>query len=247
MDWSFQLYSARNTPTDEALKIIGDAGYTQVEAIGDNFADAGGFQKSLADNGLSVPSLHVNLGPLREESDAMMARAKDIGATHIVCPYLDETERPVSADGWSALARELGVMAKVWNENGFTFAYHNHDFEFIALGDGTVPMQTILDEAPDMQWEIDVAWIVRADADPSPWITKHASRISAVHLKDIAPQGECIDEDGWADFGHGKVAWKSLMPLLLNTGAAHYIVEHDNPNDLVRFAKRSIDSARQFV
>ena len=40
MDWSFQLYSARNTEIGEALKIISRAGFTQVEAYGDNFVDA---------------------------------------------------------------------------------------------------------------------------------------------------------------------------------------------------------------
>ena len=247
MDWSFQLYSARNTEIGEALKIISDAGFASVEAYGDNFVDADGFRDALKTYGLSVPSMHVNLGPLRDSSDAMLTRAKDFAVKHIVCPYLDPEERPASKAEWTALAQELTVLAKPWIDNGYTFAWHNHDFEFQALSDGTVPMQVILDEAKDIQWEIDVAWIVRAAADPMPWIEKYGSRISAVHLKDIAPAGECSDEDGWADFGHGVVDWKAAMPALLKTGAAHYAVEHDNPNDLERFATRSIASARQFA
>ena len=247
MDWMFQLYSARNTDIGDALKIISSAGYTQVEAYGESFVDADAFMELLKSNGLSVPSMHINLGPLRDASDAMLARAKQFATSHIVCPYLAPEERPDSTAGWKALAQELSALAKPWIDNGRTFAWHNHDFEFEALADGTVPMQVILDEAPDIQWEIDVAWIARAAADPMPWIKKYGSRISAVHLKDIAPVGECVDEDGWADFGHGTVDWKALMPALLKTGATHYAVEHDNPNDLERFAKRSIASARQFA
>jgi len=247
MDWMFQLYSARNTELGDALKIISDAGYTQVEAFGGNFEDADTFKQLLNAHGLSLPSMHINIEPLRQEHDAMMSRAKDFGTKHIVCPYLAPEERPTSAADWSALAKEINALAAPWIDNGFTFAWHNHDFEMLALGDGAVPMQIILDEAPSVQWEIDVAWIARAGVDPLPWVEKNLARVSAVHLKDIAPAGQCEDEDGWADFGHGTVNWSALMPVLLNSDIAYYAVEHDNPNDLTRFAQRSISSARQFV
>ena len=44
-----------------------------------------------------------------------------------------------------------------------------------------------------------MAWIVRGGADPFEWIKRYADRIASVHIKDIAPAGECEDEDGWAD------------------------------------------------
>lgn len=246
MTWNFQLYSARNTPIDETLKIVADAGYTGVEAYRDNFLEPAVFRSALDKHGLQVPSMHINLPPLREDPAGMMRRARHYGSHHVVCPYLDEDIRPVDAAGWQTLIAELSDHAKRWRDAGYTFAWHNHDFEFQALDNGAIPMNLIMENAPELQWEIDVAWIVRAGADPAPWITEHASRISAVHLKDVAMAGECVDEDGWADLGYGRVPWTSLTPLLASTATTLYILEHDNPSDLQRFATRSIATASSY-
>ena len=62
-------------------------------------------------------------------------------------------------------------------------------------------------------------------------------RITAVHVKDIAPAGENADEDGWADVGQGTVDWKGLMAALKEqTKAKYFVMEHDNPKDDKRFA-----------
>ena len=57
MDWSFQLYSARNTEIGEALKIISDVGFTSVEAYGDNFVDADGF-RAVSYTHLTLPTIY---------------------------------------------------------------------------------------------------------------------------------------------------------------------------------------------
>ena len=64
-------------------------------------------------------------------------------------------------------------------------------------------------------------------------------RIKAVHIKDVAPRGTNLDEDGWADVGFGIIDWHRLLPALRATNAESFIVEHDNPKDFLRFARRS--------
>src|SRR5690606_11535324 len=100
-----------------------------------------------------------------------------------------------------------------------------------------VPMQAILDGGPDLEWEADIAWIVRGGGDPFEWLEKHAQRITAAHVKDIAPEGEKLDEDGWADPGSGMLDWAALYKMLENTRARLFVMEHDNPSDDERFAK----------
>jgi len=75
------------------------------------------------------------------------------------------------------------------------------------------------------------------------WITEFGPRITAVHVKDIAPAGENASEDGWADVGQGAVDWKRLMTALRSTPARNYIMEHDNPSNDRRFAERSLAAA----
>jgi sugar phosphate isomerase/epimerase len=105
------------------------------------------------------------------------------------------------------------------------------------LPDGTIPMDLILAAAPDLLWEADIGWIVRAGGDPLPWLERYRDRIKAVHIKDVAPSGKNKEEDGWADVGNGEIDWKRLVPALRS--AEIMIVEHDNPGDFERFARRS--------
>ncbi len=74
----------------------------------------------------------------------------------------------------------------------------------------------------------------------------HGSRITAVHVKDIAPSGQNTNEDGWADVGYGTVDWKALTKMLKGTPASYFIMEHDNPSDDERFARRSIATLKAF-
>ena len=107
-------------------------------------------------------------------------------------------------------------------------------------------MEQILSGGPDLSWEADIAWVIRGNADPFPWIEKYGKRITAVHVKDIAPAGENTDEDGWSDVGHGTVAWGKLVAALKGTAVRHYVVEHDNPKDLARLVSRSIASFNSY-
>ena len=64
-------------------------------------------------------------------------------------------------------------------------------------------------------------------------------KVKAVHVKDIAPAGTCLDEDGWADPGHGVLDWSMLLPVLKEIGVTQFVAEHDKPNDVARFARRA--------
>ena len=64
----------------------------------------------------------------------------------------------------------------------------------------------------------------------------------ALHIKDLAPKGQNADEDGQADVGHGVLDWKKLMPAINAPGVRYLVIEHDNPNDYERFARRSFET-----
>lgn len=248
MNWSFQLYSARNfQPWDKVLQFLGQVGYKEVEGFGGVYADPAAFRKELDRNGLAMPSGHFPIDQLESDFDGAAKVASTLGVKLIACPFLMPDQRPSDAAGWKAFGERLGKVGEKARKAGFDFAWHNHDFEFKALPDGSLPQKHILDAAPDIGWEIDVAWVIRGGADPLKWIGDYAKRIKAVHVKDIAPAGENADEDGWADVGHGTVDWKSLVGTLREKSSAMtYIMEHDKPSDYQRFAKRSFDTVSHF-
>jgi sugar phosphate isomerase/epimerase len=246
--WSFQLYSARNfQPWDKVLQTIGQVGYKQVEGFGGVYGDPAAFRKELDKNGLAMASGHFAIDLLENDFDSAARTAETLGVKLIACPFLMPDARPNDAAGWKSFGERLGTVGEKAKKAGFGFAWHNHAFEFEKLADGSVPQTHILDAAPDIGWEIDVAWVIRGNADPLQWIDKYGKRISAVHVKDIAPAGQNANEDGWADVGHGTVDWKGLIKALREkTPAKIFVMEHDNPSDYQRFARHSFDTVSHF-
>jgi len=248
MDWSFQLYSARNyQPWSTVVKTLGRLGYTQVEGFGPVYENPARFRAELDASGLAMPSGHFSIDALENDFATVKSTASTMGMKLIVCPYLVAEQRPSDRAGWSAFGSRLAEAGKRVNDAGYGFAWHNHDFEFAKLPDGTTPLQHIMDAAPDMGLEFDVAWCVRGGDVPWPAIDTYGPRILAVHVKDIAKPGENLDEDGWADIGYGTIDWKTLVTTLkAKTPAKYFIIEQDNPNDFERFAKRSLETVKGF-
>ncbi len=248
----FQLYSARNfPPLSDMLKKLAAAGYAHVEGFGGIYATMDeaalkGLRADLDANGLTMPTGHFGLDMLENDREQSLKIAKTLGIQAIYCPYLLPDQRPSDAAGWFAFGKRLQEAGKPYRDAGISFGWHNHDFEFATLEDGSTPQEQILAGGPDLGWEADIAWIIRGNADPLAWIESYGKRITAVHVKDIAPAGENKDEDGWSDVGHGTVDWKALIAALQNTAVKYYVVEHDNPSDADRLITRSIASFNSY-
>ena len=244
---SFQLYSARNYPSfEEFLGKLSALGYRQVEGYGGLYADATGLAASLKKHGLSMPTGHFGLDQLRD-TDSALKIAETLGVKRIYCPHIGIEGRSADESKWIELGETLASLGEIYNKAGYGFGWHNHDFEFVPTTSGRTPMEIILETAPDIEWEADIAWIARGKADPEAWFDRYGDRITAVHVKDIARAGECLDEDGWADVGHGVLDWNNLITKVTSkTKAQYFVAEHDKPSDAVRFAERSIATAKNW-
>ena len=244
---SYQLYSSRDFgPLPETLRMLGELGYGEVEGYGGLFADPSkldGLEADLEKNGLVMGSAHVGLVQLENDPQKIVEIARRLNIRSIFVPAIPPEEREKDADGWAALGRRLVEAGKPFRDAGLTFGWHNHAFEFAPLGGTDKPLDLLLGEN-DLALELDVAWVVKGGEDPMVWIDRHADRITAVHVKDIARAGEAADEDGWADPGHGTMDWPALAARLSTLGLDHWVMEHDKPNDDTRFARRAIETAR---
>lgn len=247
-DFSYQLYSSRNfPPLADTLKMLKSLGYTSVEGYGALYADEGKvaeLKEHLGASGLTMPSGHFGLDMLESEPERVLAIARALGIETIYVPYLVPDQRPETGAGYVAFGKRLQEAGQPYRDAGLGFGWHNHAFEFEKLADGSIPQVAIFEGGPDLEWEADLAWVIKGGADPLDWIKTFGKRLTAVHLKDIAPEGENKDEDGWADLGQGTVDWKGLTAALKRTGVRYFVVEHDNPKDHERFASRSIAAAQ---
>jgi sugar phosphate isomerase/epimerase len=236
---SFQLYSSRNFPPLETqLATLAAIGYRQVEPYGGLYDDPGRLADALAHAGLTAPSGHVALAAVRDAPDRVAAIAQRIGMRYVVVPYLAADERPADSEGWRQIGATLNRLAEDYADRGLVLAWHNHDFEFAPLADGGVPMSLLLDAAPEVALELDLAWAVKGGVDPVEWLQRYRGRVIACHIKDIAVE-DTDEEDGWADVGHGRLDWAVLAPAAVDAGAELLVVEHDAPSDFERCARRS--------
>ncbi|MGL4415431.1 sugar phosphate isomerase/epimerase family protein [Roseinatronobacter monicus] len=240
---SYQLYCSRNfPPLSDTLAMLADAGFKTVEGYGALFAgldDLGMLKAELDRYGLAMTSGHFALQMVQDDPDRVKMIARTLGIEAVFVPHLAAEDRPGDAAGWAEFGRTLAEAGKPLRDAGLDFGWHNHEFEFAAVNGAEQPLDLILEADDTLSLEFDVAWAVRASEDPMHWIKRYGDRITAAHVKDIAPAGTATDEDGWADPGHGTMDWAGLYAALLHAGCKRFVLEHDNPKDHARFARRS--------
>ncbi|WP_136685447.1 sugar phosphate isomerase/epimerase family protein [Falsirhodobacter xinxiangensis] len=229
-----QLYTLRDFGTlEEQLAAVQEAGITAVETVGTQKVSAEELKGLLDKHGIEAISTHAQLADLRSDLDSVIEFNKAIGNSYITVPYLQEEDRPTDAAGWQALGEELGQISEKIEAEGMTLAYHNHAFEIVDF-DGKTALEIMLDAAgPEVEAELDLAWVARAGFDPAEYLARFDGRVFAIHAKDNAPEGEAEDEKGFAALGEGVLDWDAILPAAEEAGVTWYIIEHDLPKDAV--------------
>jgi sugar phosphate isomerase/epimerase len=239
---SIQLWSLRGLGEIEAqLSVAAEAGFSIVETIGGHLHDPARLNRALAANGLAAPSSHVSIGDLRTDSDRVIAAAKEVGVRELFMPAYPDNERGTVAADWRARGAELGALADKFAAEGLALGYHNHFWEFDLADDGRLAIESFFDGAQGtaLRWQADIAWIARGGQEPLTWLERYRDILVSAHVKDQAPEGQKLDEDGWCDVGTGILDWTRLWPEARARGAGLMVLEHDNPADPAAFARNS--------
>jgi sugar phosphate isomerase/epimerase len=167
--------------------------------------------------------------------------SKLLGLHQVFMPAHPPEERTAVAADWDERGRELGKLARWMRSQGVRLGYHNHNWEFAPLPDGSLPFEHLFANSGDSLFlELDLAWVVRAGASPSVWLKKYADKLLAVHVKDVVPEGQNADQAGWADVGSGMIDWVRYHRESLAAGAKWLVVEHDKPLDAAASVQASL-------
>lgn len=235
---SLQLYSLRAYgDLGKALDVARDAGLTKVEIGEAHLADPGTTRALLEARGLEAPSAHVSPRSLRRRLDRVATAAGVVGVTELI---VSAEQRVQSGEGWTTTGRELAALAARLADHGIGLGYHNHDWELRILPDGRMPLVILLETAAGVGWQVDLGWLARAGAEADPWLDRYGDRLTSVHVKDLAPAGRNLDEDGWCAVGAGTLDWHHLLTRCLRTPARWFIMEHDRPADPRAFVEQSV-------
>lgn len=238
---ALQLYSVRAAGDFKArLQLAKACGYAHVETEVTYGLSAEEFANLLQENALHLASMHVEMQDLRLRMPLLLDALQRCSCKTLIMPWIEEDERPKNTEEWLALAKELNEFALQLAKQGIQLAYHNHAFEFEKLSEKLSHEQHILsfllDHAPALTWQADVAWVYRAGEDGQAWLNRYATRLCSVHVKDLAKQGSNPDENDWANLGEGYIDWPPILQSLQGLVSC-YIVEHDQPKDAKKMAQ----------
>lgn len=239
-----QLYTLRNQIKEDVagtLKAVADAGYRQVEPYG--FPNAGDMIAAAKDNGMKVNSSHFAWESVTQPDKEgvppfaeILSGAKDAGLTHLVIPYVHAHNRE-NLDGYRVLAERMNKAAVEAKGAGIQLAYHNHAFEFQPMEGGKSGYDVFVEEfAPEMQFEVDVFWVVVGGKDPSALIRSLKGRVSQLHLKDLAkgttvPNYGKLPNEAFKELGNGMIPMEPIIEAAADAGVAHCHVEQDQSPD----------------
>ena len=233
---SFQLYSSRLEPSiDAQLESLAGIGFLAIESYGGAYGDdVAGFRQKLDRVGLACPTAHIPLNRLEEDLGGAIAEAEMLGAATIIAPNLLAQRRPTTAAGWREVARGLDRHAATLRQRGLKLAWHNHDFEYMTLQDGSRPIDHLM-MAPDLLFQADIGMMARAGVRPEVELKRFGDRLHSVHVKDLAAKGD------WTDVGAGTLDWPAIWPTIGESAAEILVLEHDDPGDWRQFARNSFE------
>jgi sugar phosphate isomerase/epimerase len=248
-----QLYTLRNQIGKDAagtLKQVAEAGYKQVELYG--FPNADAMVKGAKDAGLAIHSAHFDWECVVSPKDAAMSdfaklldKAKEIGLSHLVIPYLADRDRK-KLDDYKRVAANANQAAAMAKKAEIQLAYHNHNFEFEPKEGGKTGYDVFVsDFSEDMMFEIDVFWVKAAGVDPVELIKKLKGRVSQLHLKDLKeglalPTFGGLPEDAFQELGDGIIPMEPILVAAKDAGVVHCHVEQDQSPDAIASIRQSL-------
>ena len=227
MQLAVQLYTLRHRLEEDlegTLAQLAEAGTSEVELAGFYGRTPAEMRRLLDAAGLKAVSGHVPIEGWEEAPDRVVAAAETLGCDTLVVPWVPPPETAAEAD--AVVERVAGARAVAEGAN-LTFAYHNHDFEFRTLDDGTDLWSRLA--AAQMPHQPDVGWLMVAGRDPVATIDELAGRCPTVHAKDVRRKADGTWEDVIA--GDGEIDWPGVVAAAIAAGATRIVVELDNPSE----------------
>ncbi|SDD17173.1 Sugar phosphate isomerase/epimerase [Algoriphagus faecimaris] len=248
------LYTVRDAMAEDpkaTLQKVADAGYAYVEAAG--YADGqfygmepAEFKSYLESLGLAPKSTHMG-GVNLENADEQIAATKAAGFEYFVIPVPPMGMFTFGPDGMGMkgtkeeLVNILTTLGEKCTAAGLKLLYHNHDFEFKPMEDGTILTDYILEntDPAHVNYQMDLFWVTKAGADPLAYFEKYPGRFKAWHVKDMN------DEGNFAPVGTGNIDFARILAEKDKSGMAYYLVEQDqtfglDPMEAIKISHQGI-------
>src|SRR6478735_620681 len=236
-----QLYSLRNqfkTDVPGTLAKIKSWGITEIEGGGTYGLPMDDYKKMLANNNLKMVSVGADFNTLATNPQAAVDEAKAFGATYIMCAWVPHNGTDFSIADIQKAITVFNTAGKLIHDNGLTFCYHPHGYEFRPYENGTLFDYLVKNTNPEyVNFEMDVFWVKHPGQDPVALLQKYPKRFLMLHLTD-RQHGTEGNQNGTADhhtnvvLGKGDVNIAAVMKEAKKIGIKHYFIEDESPRSV---------------
>jgi sugar phosphate isomerase/epimerase len=236
-----QLYSLRDTFSKNVpfgLQIVRSFGFQEVELAGTYGQKPEQFRAALARAGLKPVSSIMDYRLLETSLDQAIAEAKVLGVSYLGTAGIPHQARFTEAEARKAAA-DFNKFGEALAKNGIRFFYHNHGFEFVPNGDGTLFDLLMRETKPEfVSFQMDVFWTVHPGQDPVQLLKKYPNRWSLMHVKDMRKGTRTGMLTGSEDvrndvaLGSGQIDLAAVLRTAQEIGVKHFIIEDESPTVL---------------
>jgi sugar phosphate isomerase/epimerase len=185
--------------------------------------------------GMVCSSFGVSYDDLCSKTAEVAKDAATLGAKFVRVAWLPNRQ-PFTLEFAHKTAAEFNRIGEQLRKQGLTFCYHNHGYEFVPEGNGTLFDVLMAETNPqDVSFELDILWAHLPGANPAQLLGKYGSRFKLMHLKDLRRgvkgdfSGKTAVENDVA-LGTGQLDLPAILKAAKRVGVQHYYIEDESPN-----------------
>ena len=189
----------------------------------------------LETSGLTVISLHADLGSLEKETDTVIQEAQSFHTDTVVITGMYRFDYS-DAENVKDLAKRLNQCGEYLKKNGIRLLYHNHNVELLRCNSDMRAYEILLEETDpeNVNFEFDSYWFTDGGANAKEWMKKLGKRMKLWHINDRGSRssGASITPILKADsmeLGTGNMDLDGLKEIAIDNGVDAIILEsHKN-------------------
>lgn len=231
-----QTYTFRKSfpfGVEGTLDTIKMMGFTEIEGGGGRMP-AEEFKKLCDARGLSIPSTGTGYEQLVKDPMAVVQQAKALGSKYVMCAWIPHKNGAFNLENAKQAVEDFNKAGKILYENGLTFCYHVHGYEFWPHEGGTLLDYIIKNTDPKyVSFEMDIMWTYFGGGDPVKLLKKYGDRWKLMHVKDLR-KGTKKDLTGLTSpendvpLGTGELDIPAILKAAKKVGIKHYFIEDES-------------------
>lgn len=225
------------------LDTIKALGITDMEGGAPKGMTEAEFKKLCDERGIKISATGTGYDQLVKDPMDAVNKAKALGASYVMCAWIPHQKGEFNLENAKKAVDEFNRAGKVMKDNGITFCYHNHGYEFHSYEDGTLFDYLVKNTNPNyVSFEMDILWAQHGGADPVALLKKYGNRFKLMHLKDLK-KGIKGDLTGGTPaendvvLGDGQVDIPEILRLAKKAGVKHYYIEDESNHEYEQMPK----------